>query len=265
MEDKSEGFALLAAAAQRLSEDVLSLLRCTSSILISCLQVMSHFCTFLSDMLYFVSNIVSSVTFTLDFCCRSAQLLVIDLPLLASSIFVDFIRNNYIYPFILSLVELGEFLFTSLFESFLIFNEISIILIEGIYNAFLSFYYNGNLALSLCLFSVCLMFGGTIFELAFLSCRNLSMKLGRSSLKSNNTRSDTSQLSFVSEVFSSEQQKTCCVCLTEERSIVILPCTHFCLCSQCIVTLTASSSSETQPLCPVCRSQIREFMPIISS
>jgi predicted transcriptional regulator len=70
---------------------------------------------------------------------------------------------------------------------------------------------------------------------------------------------------------SSEDASICCICRDQLRSILLLPCRHFCLCEECshgilIDDNRASSSYMTSTMinCPVCRQRITGKMKIFS-
>lgn len=46
-----------------------------------------------------------------------------------------------------------------------------------------------------------------------------------------------------------EEQKIteCCICMENSRNAVLLPCSHFCCCSEC---------SMNQDMCPICKEEI---------
>jgi predicted GIY-YIG superfamily endonuclease len=51
-----------------------------------------------------------------------------------------------------------------------------------------------------------------------------------------------------SEVAQHTDETTCTVCLENPRSIVVMPCNHLCMCTEC-----AKRVMTTSPLCPICR------------
>jgi len=53
----------------------------------------------------------------------------------------------------------------------------------------------------------------------------------------------------------SDEDKSCIICLENERCVALIPCGHLCLCREC-------SASQTK--CPVCRTPIREFLRTFS-
>ena len=50
----------------------------------------------------------------------------------------------------------------------------------------------------------------------------------------------------------------CLVCMSEPRDTAIIPCRHFCVCSECARTL----KQQTPPRCPVCRTPIQTTVKI---
>ena len=54
--------------------------------------------------------------------------------------------------------------------------------------------------------------------------------------------------SYIKKFFSSTTECVCVICLTKERSRLLHPCMHFCVCEECAVRI------EDCPLCktPVC-------------
>ena len=55
----------------------------------------------------------------------------------------------------------------------------------------------------------------------------------------------------------SVESKLCCICLTEERTTLILPCKHMCLCSKC-------GKDDRLSNCPICREEIEQVMEIFA-
>lgn len=49
----------------------------------------------------------------------------------------------------------------------------------------------------------------------------------------------------------------CCVCLTGERQVLLLPCKHLCVCREC-------SMDDRMDKCPICRADIDERMVVYS-
>ena len=65
--------------------------------------------------------------------------------------------------------------------------------------------------------------------------------------------------SIVSSLASLEFAGTeCVICLTERRSITILPCRHVCLCASCAFELGRQSSNK----CPICRTTIERLLTL---
>lgn len=50
----------------------------------------------------------------------------------------------------------------------------------------------------------------------------------------------------------------CCVCLLREKSVLLQPCNHICLCSPCSMELFHSFN----PQCPLCRTKIRSYVEV---
>jgi hypothetical protein len=69
-----------------------------------------------------------------------------------------------------------------------------------------------------------------------------------------------------------EPPSLCTICKTEPKSVVLMPCRHFCVCGTCAKALenggTWESPSVHQPdaepsrPCPICRSNIQEFVSV---
>ena len=56
-------------------------------------------------------------------------------------------------------------------------------------------------------------------------------------------------LSLPSKIFQDENDASCAVCLTEDKSIVFIPCGHYYTCASC---------SDKLPKCPICRVVVQE-------
>lgn len=54
-----------------------------------------------------------------------------------------------------------------------------------------------------------------------------------------------------------KHQRLCSICWEAEKTIVLLPCRHFCLCQGC-------SSTDKLTSCPICRQTIREKFAIFA-
>lgn len=60
------------------------------------------------------------------------------------------------------------------------------------------------------------------------------------------------------ELEQERDKQRCVVCLNEARSVILLPCRHFALCTQCLGTLF----QQEQHTCPMCRHVIYEAIPV---
>jgi hypothetical protein len=52
----------------------------------------------------------------------------------------------------------------------------------------------------------------------------------------------------VNRVYGEDDDPTCVICLTEERSVVVVPCGHYCMCSSC--------AKHIGTRCPLCRGPV---------
>ncbi|VDM46313.1 unnamed protein product [Toxocara canis] len=50
----------------------------------------------------------------------------------------------------------------------------------------------------------------------------------------------------------------CCICLLREKSVLLQPCNHICLCCPCSMEIMHSSN----PNCPLCRAKIRSCVDV---
>ena len=59
----------------------------------------------------------------------------------------------------------------------------------------------------------------------------------------------------LAEIFGQENwvDEPCVACLTDPREIILLPCRHLCVCSQCFSHLTIDR-------CPVCRAAFSSYL-----
>ena len=58
----------------------------------------------------------------------------------------------------------------------------------------------------------------------------------------------------INKVFGDDDEdKECCVCLTQEKDIVFAPCGHFTCCESCGTNLSPK-------ICPICRGQIKQIV-----
>lgn len=51
-----------------------------------------------------------------------------------------------------------------------------------------------------------------------------------------------------------EPSDGCCICMDDAANVVILPCTHLCICKQC---------GHKLKNCPICRGHINSLLPVI--
>ncbi|CAG9539081.1 unnamed protein product [Cercopithifilaria johnstoni] len=52
---------------------------------------------------------------------------------------------------------------------------------------------------------------------------------------------------------------TCCICFIHEKSILLQPCNHICVCARCVEELL---EAYEEPLCPLCRSIITSYFDV---
>uniref|UniRef100_A0A1I8EXF2 RING-type domain-containing protein n=1 Tax=Wuchereria bancrofti TaxID=6293 RepID=A0A1I8EXF2_WUCBA len=52
---------------------------------------------------------------------------------------------------------------------------------------------------------------------------------------------------------------TCCICFIHEKSILLQPCNHICVCAHCVEELL---ETYEEPLCPLCRSAITSYVDV---
>ncbi|VDL82509.1 unnamed protein product [Nippostrongylus brasiliensis] len=55
-----------------------------------------------------------------------------------------------------------------------------------------------------------------------------------------------------------DERIQCCICLFREKSVLLRPCNHLCLCDVCFNAVM----SEGPPLCPVCRTTIESHISV---
>ncbi|CAD6193733.1 unnamed protein product [Caenorhabditis auriculariae] len=60
------------------------------------------------------------------------------------------------------------------------------------------------------------------------------------------------------ESLTREDRMTCSVCLLREKSVMVVPCQHLCMCDQCNDVLTANPNA----ICPVCRNKISSTIKV---
>ncbi|RYG94958.1 hypothetical protein EON65_56680 [archaeon] len=51
------------------------------------------------------------------------------------------------------------------------------------------------------------------------------------------------------------QQRLCTICMEDDRTVLLMPCRHLCLCSKC-------SEQSMLQLCPICRNRIQEKVTV---
>uniref|UniRef100_A0A914V8A2 RING-type domain-containing protein n=1 Tax=Plectus sambesii TaxID=2011161 RepID=A0A914V8A2_9BILA len=56
-----------------------------------------------------------------------------------------------------------------------------------------------------------------------------------------------------------EDRLFCCVCQDENKTILLQPCNHLCLCTKCAVEITGPRGTNQ---CPICRSNIRSYVDV---
>jgi hypothetical protein len=54
-------------------------------------------------------------------------------------------------------------------------------------------------------------------------------------------------------------EKMCVVCMEREKSVVLMPCLHLCICQECTDQLIAHSGRK-KAMCPVCRQLIQNHI-----
>ena len=56
-----------------------------------------------------------------------------------------------------------------------------------------------------------------------------------------------------------DPERMCVVCMEREKSVVLMPCKHQCICKECVDQLKRIAQIERKkPMCPVCRELIRD-------
>ena len=85
--------------------------------------------------------------------------------------------------------------------------------------------------------------------LTSLALRGAALPLG-----SGEGGATTSQPAAAAETMHEDNNRwLCVVCLEAEKSVVLLPCAHMCMCGDCTESLMANTR---QCLCPVCRGPV---------
>jgi len=60
------------------------------------------------------------------------------------------------------------------------------------------------------------------------------------------------------EALEEKEGEKCCVCLVENKTVVVLPCSHYCLCQTC----ASQNPHAFSNACPICRHPINSFLPV---
>jgi hypothetical protein len=55
----------------------------------------------------------------------------------------------------------------------------------------------------------------------------------------------------------------CCMCMESETSVILMPCSHGCLCAECTQTIMTCQGNPCQGLCPVCKFPIEDYIDIL--
>ena len=77
----------------------------------------------------------------------------------------------------------------------------------------------------------------------------------KQTMKMDNEYRELFNLFGTSEV---NQEAECLICLTEKRTIAVMPCRHVCFCPACVGEIKKNNKLD----CPVCRSRITDFLNI---
>lgn len=74
---------------------------------------------------------------------------------------------------------------------------------------------------------------------------------------------DEEKLDF-EEVVPAQNDNTCIICLKLAANIVMLPCKHTTICSECLIRLQAQALSKNQDFvkCPICREKVQDSIQI---
>ncbi len=59
------------------------------------------------------------------------------------------------------------------------------------------------------------------------------------------------------QIGNQKEQRLCVICQEKEKSVVLIPCRHLCLCADC-------ANHEQLKLCPLCRRQIESKFVVFS-
>ena len=68
---------------------------------------------------------------------------------------------------------------------------------------------------------------------------------------------------------SNNNNNLCCICLDAPKSVLVLPCKHFCVCANCVRGGTnggggGGPAARTLRQCPVCRAAVQDIMHVYS-
>lgn len=88
--------------------------------------------------------------------------------------------------------------------------------------------------------------------------RYIQLKMVRKVQRCNNcvnTDENVDVKKLKAQIHRLEEEKVCVVCQERGRSVLILPCRHFCMCDECAVRIVYGDG-----MCPVCRTGIRKFI-----
>jgi len=55
-----------------------------------------------------------------------------------------------------------------------------------------------------------------------------------------------------------EERVECVVCMSEKRTVVVLPCRHVCICAHCAKVMSRKKGGK----CPICRALVESFMQL---
>ena len=78
------------------------------------------------------------------------------------------------------------------------------------------------------------------------------------SLALQNTTDNDHAASFATTLSTpQDSDRMCVVCMEREKSVVLMPCLHLCICQGCVDQLVAQSGRK-KAMCPVCRELITD-------
>lgn len=73
----------------------------------------------------------------------------------------------------------------------------------------------------------------------------------------NRIKSDSIEEMLFEQVEREREDKLCVICQDREKCIMILPCKHLCICTECKVSLQGHGNS-----CPICRNNVRQTIKV---